>query len=298
MNYLYIARLFELGHFFNPKYPNGHNITRADLKFLTLNDDVVKDAILSFQDMGQHLLRNFGSDVSGELDSATLALFEAPRCGQPDYTLSNKIGTGSWPEPCQKAGVTYSVNKSGIPSKFVTTWEEQILKPVIEDYANIGLKLIPVEGTGKANIKVSFRNFGGSTIGLAYFNNGSCSDSVTCELSTSYSPNEATEADLLKHEMGHCNGLGHTNGGTMNPFIINRDTYYKWTPSDPSWNTLVRYFGGEPIGPPAPKPAVVEAINIPAGIDRIQIDFKEAVLKTFLKNVQNDTYVLLNNKIL
>ena len=303
MNFIYLLRLWHLGHFFNPKNPDGHKIKLVDLRHLKLSDRVVQDAIASFQEMGKpvldklrggHLLRE------GILDDFTKSLFAAQRCGHPDYQLNTKIGSGSWPEPCQKAGVTYSVNKNGMPSKFTTTWDEQILKPVVEDYGNVGERLIPHTGTGQANIRISFRSFVGSTIGLAYFNNGSCSDSVTCELSTSFAPNEATEADLLKHEMGHCNGLGHTNGGTMNPYIINRDSYYKWSPSDPSWNTLVRYFGGEPIKPvPPPTPETkLVLISTISGIDKIEVDMMKDELRTYLNNKQTDTYALMNNRII
>lgn len=292
-DFLYILRLFQLGHFFHPENKDGHNVRLRDLLRLRLNDRIVQDAIYSFQQMGKLVVPNF---VGGVIDDNTKKLFEIPRCDCPDYALE-KVGSGSWPQPCQKNGVTYSINKSGMPSKFLTTWDEQIMKPVVEDYANIGLKLIPAT-TGQANIRISFRSFIGSTIGLASFNNESCSDSVSCELSTSFSPNEATEADLLKHEMGHNCNLQHTSGGTMNPYIINRETFYKWNSGDPSWNTLVRYFGGEPIGPvipPLPKTKFNVIPNI--ALDEVTIDFTNKELTTKIGN-QIDKYVLLSNKII
>lgn len=304
---LNIRKLYKLGHFFNPAFKNGLNVTENDLINLTPNDKVVQDAIRSFQ---QFMILDFerlsvgyhqrGASCDGELCGATLKLFEVPRCGHPDFSLNTKVGNGSWPEPCQKVGITYSVDKTNIPSKFKDVFDEQILKFVVASYGKIGANLVPKQGGGQANIRISFKSFGGSTIGMAEFNSESCADSVFCNISSSFSPNVPTEADLLMHEIGHNMNLQHTRGGTMNPSIINRDNFTEWTPSDPSYTTLVRYFGGEPINPPIPVPKEpkVVLISYPANIDQIDIDFKNKDVVTKLAGNQVESYVLLSNTII
>jgi hypothetical protein len=299
-----IERLFELGHFFNPKYPNCHNVTVNDLAKLTFNDVVVREALTSFQHM-------MGIDLTrlGEMGPSEQDIFEMPRCGHPDYEhpalLAAKVGTGSWPEPCQKAGVTFSLDKSGMPSKFRDTFDEQILKPVIATYAKIGLKLVPYTGTGRANIRVAFVPLLGSTIGLAEFNNRSCGDSVFCHLDTGFAPNEATEADLLCHEMGHNMNLNHTRGGVMNPSLSSKTNFEGWIPSDPSYNTLVRFFGGEPVdnppGPgPGPTPKNLPVILVPANADvaSLELNFTKGELNVKQADGKIVKFVVINNNII
>lgn len=304
-----IQRLYELGHFFNPKVDGGRNITPDKLSLLTFNDEVVREALRSFQDMMvldferlsfKH--HNRGALFEGELDPATLELFEIPRCSYPDYSLPGKIGNGSWPEPCQKAGVTFSFDPANMPSKYKDTFEKNILDFAIRKYAKIGLKLVRHTGSGQANIRIYFKSFFGSTIGMAEFNSESCSDSVFCSISSSFSPNEPTEADLLVHELGHNMNLQHTRGGTMNPSIINQTEFLDWLPSDPSYNTLVRYFGGEPVDviPPIPSPTVPKVVLVSylPNIDIIEVDMKNKELRTKSKGILTDTYSLLSNRII
>jgi hypothetical protein len=298
-NFTKIKRLYELGHFFNPKYPNAHNVKLIDIVKLTFQDQIVKDALASFQ-----WIMSGPEKEHGELGPLTVNLFDIPRCGLPDYhdpSLLGKVGTGSWPEPCQKAGVTYSVDKSGMPSRFKDTWDTQVLKPVVDTYGKVGLKLIPFTGTtGKANIRTSFTFLPGSTIGYSEYNSEGCSDSVFSHLDTSYAPNEATEADLVCHEWGHCMNLNHTRGGIMNPSLSNQDTFEGWTPSDPSWSTLVKYFGGEPIDPtPGPGPTLPDTLtfSVPGGFT-VFIDFPSKDLIITDPSAKIKKYVILNNDII
>jgi len=298
-----LKRLFELGHFYNPLHPNGHNVKVSDLIKLTFHDQIVKDALQSFQ----HIMSGPEKE-HGELGPLTVNLFDIPRCGFPDYHppgTRGAVGTGSWPQPCQKDGVTYSMNKSGMPSKFNTTWDTLVLKPVIDTYGKVGLRLIPFTGTtGQANIRCSFTFLPGSTIGISEFNNENCSDSVYSHLDTSFAPNEATEASLVCHEWGHCMNLNHTRGGIMNPSLSNQDTFEGWTPSDPSWNTLVKFFGGTPIDPvpgPGPGPTLPNPLKFDnvAGLGyTISIDFATKDLIVTDPSAKMKKYVILNNDII
>jgi hypothetical protein len=176
----------------------------------------------------------------------------------PDYTLESMqraVGSGSWPQPCQKEGVTYSVNEANMPS-ITAANKVEIFTNVIATYAKVGVRLVFYSGSGQANIRVSFRVLAGSTIGLAEFNSRSCSDSVFCYLDSGFNANKFAIMDLLCHEMGHNMNLNHTRGGIMNASLGSVNSFRGWTPEDPSWNTLKRYFGGEPLDPvPVPGPA-------------------------------------------
>jgi hypothetical protein len=256
-----VATLWRYGHFHNPDLFEPSEVTEADLPSINLADDRAKRAVQSWQEMMFPALeqlageRGVAARRDGELDASTLASFRLPRCGHPDYAPSDDfgaVGSGSWPEPCQKAGVTFSVVKSGQPAITAAAWDE-ILQNVVATYAKVGVKLKPVE-SGQANIRISWRPLRGSTIGLAEFNNRSCSDSVFCYLDTGFNANKYAIMDLLTHELGHTMNLNHTRGGIMSSTLGSVSSFSGWTPSDPSWPTLKRYFGGEPIDPPGPGP--------------------------------------------
>lgn len=248
-----IDALYRYGHF------HGSVVVSA-LPRLKLTDREVVDALRSYQDFMIYTLeplvqKHHGRALmaDGLVGPSTRELFTIPRCELPDFGFGAAAeGTGSWPTPCQKTGVKFHVNKSGMPSGITSRWPE-IQSQVVKAYGKVGLKLIEVARAEDANIRTFFGRFLGGTIGLAQFNGESCSDNVTCKLSSSY---VGHNAGLLKHEWGHNCNLGHTRGGTMNPSIlpeINADA--SWATNDPSYRTLVRFFGGSPIdGPPSPTP--------------------------------------------
>lgn len=269
-----ISRLFELGHFRNPQYPDGFSIKAQDVRKLTLRDKVVADAVASFQsimilDLERISKEKYkeGASIDGIVGPATKELLSLKRCGFPDYRDTNAPGKAAivaeagatWLPSCAKAGISFRLNKTNMPSALRSVFDAQVLQPVISAYGQIGLKLVSAS-TGTPNIAISFRYLSGPTIGLAEFNDGTCGDSVFCYLDTDYSPNAATEASLLAHELGHNCNLEHTRGGIMNPVQYNVNTFDGWVPSDPSYTTLVRWFGGKPIPdePPVIPPTDIE----------------------------------------
>lgn len=302
-----IERMFELGHFFNPRFPDCLNVTPKDLPKLTFNDAVVKNAYLSFQDM-----MGVSENLFSQVGPGTEDVFEMPRCGVPDYhhpeELKGKVGTGSWPEPCQKAGVTYRIDKSNMPSKFKDTFDEKVMARVVATYGKVGLRLIPFTGSGKPNIDCDWRFLAGSTIGLTYYNNGRCTDVCPSYLDSSFAPSEAALCDLITHEWGHACNLNHTRGGIMNPSLGSVSEPWKgWTESDPSWNTLKRFFGGEPVDPvpgpgPNPGPArVTLPVLLTPGdmkIASLELDFKNQSLKVIDPSGKGTVYVIIDNNII
>lgn len=192
-------------------------------------------------------------------------------CGVPDV-LSDEalqaIGRGSWPQPCQKGGVLIHVDESGLPDQLRPHWP-RVVQTVFASYASIGLKMALTSDRSRCQITVDFVRPSGGWIGLAEFNNQSCSDRVFNRLSKFYLPSAIFDqwCRLFAHELGHNCNLPHTNGGVMNPVILS-GTYTSWQRSDPSWSRLAGYFGGEPIDEPKPPkppetPKVIATFEVP-----------------------------------
>tara|TARA_Y100000593_G_scaffold17267_1_gene34495 strand:+ start:1010 stop:1927 length:918 start_codon:yes stop_codon:yes gene_type:complete len=262
-----LEHIWKTGHFWNPVVRQVRVVEYDDLVDLTLQDDVARAAIASYQDMMQPALDAAtesvkGSGHLGQVDGVAgpiteLVMNRTPRCDCPDFPDPTAArGSGSWPMPCQKEGVTFSVDKRRMPDDLADRIEG-IIDRVVDSYAELGLHLVRVgdDSGGDANIEVEFKPLRGSTIGLAEFNGESCGDSVFCYLDPSYCRNNDADniAELLCHEIGHNCNLDHTRGGIMNPSVI-EGGFDGWKPRDPSHRTLVRYFGGEPIEKPEPDP--------------------------------------------
>lgn len=238
-------------------------LPRAEAQWtsLALRDDIVRDSVRKLQDFARlHPLNDMvrahhGRDLiaDGDVGPATRELIGLPRCDVPDFgpsAMPAPGGTGSWPAPCQKSGVKVFVDLTNCPYR--DEWPG-IWADVAEAYRLAGLKYVLVNSLAECNIHVYFRSFFGSTIGLSEFNGRSCGDRVFCSLSNSY---RGENRGLLKHEIGHCDNLGHTSGGTMNPWIMKEpDPHARWLTTDPSWPRLVAFHDGVPVGTgPEPTP--------------------------------------------
>ncbi len=251
-----IQKLWDTGHFHSPMALSHSLVKQSDLASLTLADKVVMAATQSYQDFMRIDLEPFAFRFhrrmlipDGIVGPATREQMLMPRCAVPDYQdPDHAIGDGSWPEPCQKAGVKVHFDTSAMPTALESRWV-QIKTDVLAIYADIGLRIIEVANKSEANITMWWTWLAGSTIGIAQFNGESCSDVVTCRLDTGYT---GYVASLLAHEMGHnCNLQHRSQGGIMHPSIQRDPSPFTWR-NDPSFPDLVRYFGGEPIEPPTP----------------------------------------------
>jgi hypothetical protein len=245
-----IRKLWDYGHFFNAKYPECQTVSESDLPNLSITDPRVVKAIESFKTF----MLPSGMETAA-VDAKELAA--EPRCSCPDFLPPTAaVGSGGWPQPCQKGGVKVHFNTSGMPSSVVARWDE-IKKKVFAAYAEIGLKLIEVATASEANIYQTWQVLAGSTIGLAEFNNETCSDRVFCKLDPGYT---GYVASLLAHEIGHNCNLNHrSQGGIMHPSIQPDPNPFTWR-GDPSEGDLRRMYGGEPIEPEVPPPTAPPAV--------------------------------------
>lgn len=253
-----IQRLFDTGHFYSPGALAYGKVKAEDLDRLTLTDPVVFEAARSYQDFMRLDLEPFVYRfhkrmlaADGIVGPATREQMQMPRCAVPDYPdPDHAIGDGSWPQPCQKGGVKVHFDTSSMPSALSTRWDK-IKSDVLAIYADVGLRLVEVSSKSDANITMWWTWLAGSTIGIAQFNSESCGDVVTCRLDTGYT---GYVASLLAHEIGHnCNLQHRSQGGIMHPSIRPDPSPFTWR-NDPSFQDLKRYFGGEPLDPPAPPP--------------------------------------------
>jgi len=186
------------------------------------------------------------------------------------------FGSGNW-RGCHQVGefhcATVGVNQSGLPS-FLKPVFLQVLKNVQRAYAGVGLLFMFVtEGRdmitgkpfeGQINTEMSFVPRSDGWIGLAIVGQGeTCGGQIWCKFLNTYVGGNSESAivtqwtTLIKHELGHNCGRGHTTGGVMNPSIVN-NLPTEWVQSDPSTSWLKGQFGGVPVpipgGGPAPEP--------------------------------------------
>jgi len=218
----------------------------------------------------------------------------------------HSTGTGSWPSGCyaeypEHHSVKYFLDRDTFPihlkrpvvfdelERFVEskvwgmTLEEMkdlyLDKPMIdvamefvnETYRRVGCLHIEThdgsEGTDH-NIHVKSVRIPGSTIGIAWFNDGTCKDHVNNHIDSDYRPGLHGLCNLLCHECGHNHDLVHTfSGQSIHHGIMSYNPKYPFVgystgeipydrPKDPSWPALIRQYGGDPVPGEGTEPEV------------------------------------------
>ena len=182
-----------------------------------------------------------------------------------DDGSAEAIGSGNW-AGCHNIGNFHSaiinVDVSGLPS-FLNPVFRQVIVNVQRAYAGVGLlfrfissgrDMITGESNGdQSNTDMSFVNSSSGWIGLAIVGqNQSCGSKIWCKFLNTYRGGSDNQSiiqqwtTLIKHELGHNCGRGHTNGGVMNPrsLMVSLSIGYQ---SDPSTSWLKQQFGGVPV---------------------------------------------------
>ena len=246
----------------------------------------------------------------GQVGTSIRRLASEPRCWVPDFPAVHEdrivvsagddmedvmlsqmpvpaTGVGNW-KGCHDIGDFHSaivnVKQDGIDVRLSPVFKE-VLRNVQHAYDQVGLRFIFVSDgidmlTGetvseRSNIEFSFVSRSSGWIGLAIIGqNQVCQSNIWCKYLLTYRPaNMANEwTTLIKHELGHNTGRGHTTGGVMNPSIV-RGLPLDWPTTDPSYNWFTRQFGGEPVPtddtPPIPQPPQPDSIE--KRLDRLEV---------------------------
>ena len=268
-----IQLLMDTGHLCHPFGKYVGEVPKEYASETPLSDPRFERALASYQDFMSECLdplcithHGRSARADGISGPATRELLELPRCGCPDYgeevhaaDVSAAVGTGSW-KRCHDVGDFHAANAyiddKYMPAFLKSVWDE-VWERSAAAYAEIGLRWTRVENKSEANTIVSFERGRKSWIGLAIVGqNESCTSRIWAQFLASYNPSDtvAMWTELVLHELGHNASLQHSRGGIMNPSIM-RGLAPTWK-GDPSESILKRYYGGEPITPPAPDPPV------------------------------------------
>ncbi len=265
---------WDYNHFSNPLYPDTHNVKKKDLKTLTIKDEVGRQAIASVQcsdcnietfcDLhhGRALSKNDDGRADGDPAQATFDLINLKRCKVPDflsihkkgpqYNLAN-AGSGGWADCDPKSDAHHSKRVRLDERQASSTWKgylNEVKKYAIAISADMGLdvRFLPFNTDEDWESSCIFKFISGGVIGFYYLPGSGCRRIPQGALDTSYNPDVIMAALLLIHEIcGHGVGLGHTNGGIMNPSI--RRTKISWR-GDPSERAMRNKYGGVPLTPP------------------------------------------------
>lgn len=167
-----------------------------------------------------------------------------------------------------QAAVYFRISAAESKSRFGQfTMMNLALKMLEEAYRRVGCGHFEIPDHDAANIHILTRALGGTTIGMAEFNNGTCGDHLNHWIDNNYRPGLMSFAHLLTHEAGHNNNLEHQfSNQNVHHSVMSyspKQPYVGFAknesdrPDDVSLPILRRYYGDEefpPIDSPIPGP--------------------------------------------
>lgn len=193
-----------------------------------MTEEVLKAGIERFQ-------RFANITITGELDNATMAKMNQPRCGVPDMmfnideTRARRFSAGApWPSTTLTYRIDNVTPDFGTPADI-----EQILTDSFKFWSDVSaLSFTRVPAGQNADILISFASFShgdgnafdgpGGTLAHAYFPGGGIGGDAHFDESETYSAtgNGVNLLQVAVHEFGHSLGLGHSevNTAVMAPF--------------------------------------------------------------------------------
>ncbi len=261
---------------------------------------------------------------------------------QAHKRMLEATGRGSWPPACinefpDNHAIYYYVDEDSFPSHMkrpvtpqeiqqivdANTWNVTLqearqkwadqpmlsvaLNLVDEAYRRVGCAHIRVQSHDeKHHVHIRSRPIPGSTIGIAWFNNGTCGDHVDHHIDSTWRPSLHALCNLLCHEFGHNHNLPHIfSGQDRHHSIMSYSPRYPFQGfrtgeegnhnygKDPSHDQLARQYGGEPvpidpINPDPPIPPITPSGDLPSVGDEILLLFSNRQFTTTVTKVEGD----------
>lgn len=240
----------------------------------SLDEPAAKLAVESYQDFMAVSLepliakhhperRSLAVKVDGEVGPAMQDLFSRDRCGMADYGEAAEepaVGAGPW-KTCHAIGNFHavSIRVTNEPPPFLAPLFPEIQRRVTAAYDEVGLRIY-WDARPPVNIEFTFVGQSNGWIGLAQLGNNSmgCNSGIWCKYLNRYRGGSSNDqiieqwTTLIKHELAHNCGSGHTRGGVLNASILN-GLPTSWR-NDVLWPWLSGRFGGEPVQSDEPIP--------------------------------------------
>ena len=251
----FLEFLDRTGHFDNPAHGEAYDVAKDRRTTLEKSDSAYVDAVKSYQESDANvanlvrLMHGRELVVDGDAGDATIATANLPRCGVPEFSRDRQEGNAGqgWPlsgcdpndDGNQRASIRIGIDTRGAPDHWlqdlpfcVETCERMALEMnIAATYTVVAEELNPRD----FEMRITIGGISGPTIGWNYLPQpNTCGQSITGKLDSNYRAGRESKATLCAHEhIGHGCGSDHTNGGVMNPSLLDVPLTFIGDPAEP-----------------------------------------------------------------
>ena len=225
-----IRSLWDYGHFFSPEALAVDLVEEKNLDTLTLKDEVVRAALLSYQRFMSDTLSQFTmqkhlrmSIPDGDAGPATELLLETPRCAVPDFKHPMAAALeGNWPDQCRlELTTSYKMSLDGVTAEQIKAlWIEADKN--WENVIEIGIRL-ELDNYPNTSLFANAESMGGSVLAYQELARSSCSHRLHGAYNSRVNWSPPLLVTTITHEHGHGWGCDHVGDSqaTMYPSITN-----------------------------------------------------------------------------